>query len=283
MPEDPPAVAGISDEELSAYLDDGLTPFRRAQIDAALRADPVLARKLEAYRSQEAGLRQLSTPVLEEPVPDHLLEVVRRPRPSAVPAAVRRASWARQWLPVAASLVVGVALGWLLRPALQPDEDSLLEPFVQQAVASHELFLTSGDLDLLRDDAAAGELIREVGSPFHTPIRIPQLLGAQYHPVQARAVEGGGGPALELAYVDGEGEGLTSLLIRPHSESDDLLVRFAEVDGPGVLYWLDGPLIYALVGDGDEEQLRAMARSIYATTATGGSWRPVDAPAAAQP
>ena len=40
-----------------------------------------------------------------------------------------------------------------------------------------------------------------------------------------------------------------------------------------MLYWLDGPLIYALVSDGDEEELRAMARSIYATTATGGSWQ----------
>ena len=40
-----------------------------------------------------------------------------------------------------------------------------------------------------------------------------------------------------------------------------------------MLYWLDGPLIYALVGDGGEEELRAMARSIYASTATGGSWQ----------
>ena len=33
-------------------------------------------------------------------------------------------------------------------------------------------------------------------------------------------------------------------------------MRFAEVEGRAVLYWLDGPLIYALVGDGGEEELR---------------------------
>jgi anti-sigma factor RsiW len=152
-------------------------------------------------------------------------------------------------------------------------------------VASHELFLTSEDLDRLRG-ADASRLVAEVRSPFHTPIRIPELLGGRYRPAQFRAVEGGGGPALELAYVSDD-DGLTSLLIRPHSDRDDLPVRFAEVDGRSVLYWLDGPLIYALVSDGGEDELRAMARSIYASTASGGSWQPSAAvpaqPAATQP
>jgi anti-sigma factor RsiW len=280
--EEPETSAGISDEELSAYLDGSVTPFRRAQIDAAARADPHLAKRLKAYRAQEEGLRKLAAAVLEEPVPDHLLEVVRRPRPlaeSSAPAA-QRAAWWRRLLPLAASLLVGVALGWLLRPALQPDEDSLLEPFLHQAALSHELFLTSGDLDDLRSSAASGQAIAEVRSPFRTPIRVPPLLGDRYRPVQYRAVEGEGGPALQLAYASEDG--LASLLVRPHAAGDDLSARFATIDGRAVLYWLDGPLIYALVGDGSEAELRAMARSIYASTATGGSWQPLE-PAPAQP
>jgi anti-sigma factor RsiW len=265
------ASTGISEEELSAYMDGDLAPFRRAQIDAALRADPQLARKLEAYRAQEASLRQASAGVLEEPIPDALLEAVRRPqRPVAHAAAAPAAALARRLWPLAASLLVGVALGWLLRTSLQPDEDSLLAPFIRQAVASHELFLESAELERLRSAGAVP--LEAVHSPFRTPIRVPELLDARYRPVQFRAVEGGGGPALELAYA-GE-DGLASLLIRQHSDRDDLFVRLRDVDGRAVLYWLDGPLIYALVSDGDEEELRAMARSIYASTATGGSWQP---------
>lgn len=275
MAQEPQSSTGISDEELSAYLDGNLEPFRRAQIEAALRADRQLARKLEAYRAQEATLRQASAAVLEEAVPEALLEVVRRPRrPGARTAAAPAASLARALWPLAASLVVGVALGWLLRTAVQPDEDSLLEPFVRQAVASHELFLTSAELDRLRDAGAMP--LEAVHSPFRTPIRVPALLGARYRPVQFRAVEGGGGPALELAYAGDKG--LASLLIRQHSDRDDLLVRLRKVGGRAVLYWLDGPLIYALVSDGGEEELRAMARSIYASTATGGGWQPPPAP-----
>jgi anti-sigma factor RsiW len=269
--EQPQSAVGIGDEDLSAYLDGALDPLRRARVEAAIRADRGLARKVEAYRAQEDGLRQLSAVILDEPVPEHLLAAMRRPPPAARSRGLRaRAMWA-----LAASLLHGVALGWLLRTALQTDEESPLDPFIRQAVASHELFLTSEDLDRLRR-ADVTWLNDAVRSPFKTPIRIPQLLGARYRPVQFRAVEGGGGPALQLAYVSDDG--LTSLLIRQHSDRDELLVNVREVDGRAVLYWLDGPLIYALVSDRGADELREMARSVYASTATGGSWQPSDPP-----
>src|SRR5919106_3586648 len=140
--------ASVSDEDLSSYLDGGLEPLRRAQVEAAIRADPHLTRTIAAYRAQEEDLREMAASVLEEPVPEHLLNVVRK---------VRRPSWRpplRQIMQLAASLVVGVALGWLLQTSLQPREDNLLEPFIHQAVLSHELFEDNEELDTLRESEA---------------------------------------------------------------------------------------------------------------------------------
>ena len=274
MADEPRPSAGITDEELSAYLDDSLQPFRRAQVEAAVRADRALARKLQAYRKQEEGLRRLSAPALDEPVPEPMLEIVRRAETPPQPLPCGTAAWRRALLPLAASLLIGVALGWLLRANFPPDEDSLLEPFIHEAVVSHALFLTGEDLGAR--EGSSEPVLAAVRSPFRTPIRIPELLGGAWRPVQVRAVAGDGGPALQLAYASGDG--LTSLLIRPHADNDELLMRFAEVDGRSVLYWLDGPLIYALVGESGEAELREMARSIYASTATGN---PQEAPGAA--
>jgi anti-sigma factor RsiW len=257
--------ASVSDEDLSSYLDGGLEPLRRAQVEAAIRADLHLTRTIAAYRAQEEDLREMAAAVLEEPVPEHLLNVVRR---------ARRPSWRpplRQIMQLAAALLVGVALGWLLQTSLQPRDDNLLEPFIRQAVLSHELFEANEELDTLRESES--RLLQEVRSPFQTPIRIPQLLGANYRPVLFRSVEGRVGPGVELAYADAEGA-LTSLLIRQHSDRDDIPVRFRKVGGRSVLYWLDGPLLYVLVGVSDENQLRDMARSVYAATASGGGWQP---------
>ena len=57
MAENPPGSVVISDEEVSGYLDDALEPLRRARVDAAVRADRRLARKVQAYRAQDHGLR----------------------------------------------------------------------------------------------------------------------------------------------------------------------------------------------------------------------------------
>ena len=174
--QEPPSSTGISDEELSAYLDGDLEPFRRAQVEAALRADRQLAQEARGLPRAGGG-----------PAPD---AVGRRARGAGARAVCSRscggrrrrlrqarrgappgwARWRALW-PLAASLLVGVAARLAAADArLQPDEDSLLEPFVRQAVASHELFATSEDLEACaRADAAA--LIEEVHSPFRTPIR----------------------------------------------------------------------------------------------------------------
>ena len=255
--------AGVSDEDLSSYLDGGLEPLRRAQVEAAIRADPHLTRTIAAYRAQEEDLREMAAAVLDEPVPEHLLDVVRK---------ARRPSWRpplRQIMQLAAALVAGVALGWLLQSSLQPRDDNLLEPFITQAVLSHDLFEANEQLDTLRESEP--RMLQEVRSPFQTPIRIPQLLGANYRPMLFRSVEGRVGPGVELAYADAEGA-LTSLLIRQHSDRDDVPVRFRKMADRSVLYWLDGPLLYVLVGVGGEDELRDMARSVYAATASGGGW-----------
>jgi anti-sigma factor RsiW len=269
--------AGISDEDVSGYLDGSLEPLRRAQVEAAIRADPKLARTVAAYRAQEEDLRQMAAAVLDEPVPENLLEVVRK---------AHRPAWRpplRQIMQLAAAVVVGVALGWLLHRGMPSREDDLLEPFIHQAVLAHDSFVASEDVDTLRDRGTP--LLEEVRSPFRTPIRLPRLLGSGQQPVLFRSVEGGVGPGVELAYADPAGM-LTSLIIRQHSDKDDVPVRFREVEGHSVLYWLDGPLLYALVGEGSEDELRAMARSVYAATASGGAWqqegKPAPQPAASQ-
>jgi anti-sigma factor RsiW len=255
---------GISDEDVSGYLDGGLEPLRRAQVDAAIRADARLARKVAAYRAQEEGLRTMAAAVLDEPVPEHLLEVVRKARRPARRPPLRLIAQ------LAASLLVGVGVGWGLNATLESSVDDLLDPLIHQAVLAHDSFTASAALDTLSERRAP--LLQQVRSPFQTPIRLPQLLGDDQQPVLFRSVEGGVGPGIELAYAAPDGM-LTSLSIRQHSDRDDVPVSFRTVDGRAVLYWLDGPLLYVLVGQRGEDELRAMARSIYAATASGGGWR----------
>ena len=73
--------------------------------------NPELAARVASLRAQNAALRDALDPVLTEPIPAHLLA-------AAVPVAPRATRLRRSLMPalgLAATLLVGIGLGWLLR------------------------------------------------------------------------------------------------------------------------------------------------------------------------
>ncbi|HTV78248.1 MAG TPA: zf-HC2 domain-containing protein [Steroidobacteraceae bacterium] len=107
----------VSDEMLMAYADGELAATERAQVEAALAADPELRRRVAAHRTLRTRLSATYDPVLEEPVPDRLASLVRAASPGPQTARVipfpgrstPSRPW-RQWGSLAAGLVLGALL-----------------------------------------------------------------------------------------------------------------------------------------------------------------------------
>jgi hypothetical protein len=111
----------LDDETLMAYADGELEPAQRAQIAAALEQDPALAARVEKHRALRAEVSGAFAAVLTDPVPERLRiaatgivapaargNVVRFPtRGNRAPATPWRA---REWLAMAASVVLGVVI-----------------------------------------------------------------------------------------------------------------------------------------------------------------------------
>lgn len=114
----------FDDETVMAYVDGELDAARRAQIDAAMSGDAVLARRVEQQRALRARLGRAFTPVMDAPVPERLVAAARGADPAksdrgnvlkfpARAARVPSAPWrTREWTAMAASLLVGVLLSW---------------------------------------------------------------------------------------------------------------------------------------------------------------------------
>lgn len=108
----------VSPETLMAYADGELEDAKRREVEAAVAADPLLAAELERQRALKSRLGAAFGGVLEEPAPDHLLELIGNAPPlrsaevielaAARPAREPRlwAGWA-QWAAMAACLVLG--------------------------------------------------------------------------------------------------------------------------------------------------------------------------------
>jgi len=102
----------ITDADVNAYVDGQLAPSRAPAIEEALARDPALAARVADLRRQNATLHDAFDPWLEEPLPDRLIVAAA----GAAPAGRRAApKWLGITTAAAASLIVGIALGWLGR------------------------------------------------------------------------------------------------------------------------------------------------------------------------
>jgi len=125
-------------EDLHAWVDQALSPSAAFQVGRRLADAPNEAARVAAYRTQIDGLHALYDPVLDEPIPDHLLAPLRAASqamsqadaPAAEPpvpetpatetptpetpleeriSAPQRAGWARgPWLAALACMLGGV-------------------------------------------------------------------------------------------------------------------------------------------------------------------------------
>lgn len=115
----------LDEETLMAYADGELDAAQRAQIAAAIEKDPALAARVEKHRALRAEVAGAFAPVLNEPVPERLRTAATgvampadRTRGNVVkfPTRGTRAPsppWrAREWLAMAASLVLGIVISW---------------------------------------------------------------------------------------------------------------------------------------------------------------------------
>lgn len=118
----------FSEETLMAYADGQLDAQTRAAVDAAMAADPELARRIERHVALNKRLHAAFDPVLDEPVPERLLNAVgtalraeeRKSSAAVIDLAAQRRkrskppvsmwSW-RQWGAIAAGIAVGVVAG----------------------------------------------------------------------------------------------------------------------------------------------------------------------------
>lgn len=108
----------LPDETLMAYVDGELDDSARKQVEIAIAEDPEIARRVAKHQALRGRLRSSFAAVLDEPVPQHLVSLVRSGATGSGQAQVlqfrRKPAVQRSWLQwgsLAAGFVVG-ALVW---------------------------------------------------------------------------------------------------------------------------------------------------------------------------
>jgi len=259
----------IPEADIQAFVDGQLAPGRAALVEAAMLGDAELAARVAALRAQNAALRDALDPALAEPIPAHLLA-------AAVPPDSRVAGFGRRLAPalaVAATLIVGVGVGWFGRDALI-ERAGTPTTFARQAAFAHALY--AADVNRPVEIWAAEEkrlvtwLTRRLGFQVHAP----DLNAVGYALVGGRLVAGNEMPTALFMYENADKERLSLQVRKQASGSGEAAFRYAVENGVGVFYWIDDACGYAISGNVDRAQLLKIAHIVYGQLAAADAGTP---------
>ena len=275
----------IDPELINDYVDGELDAETRLMVERYLEAHPDERERVTIYRAQSSALRDGYASVLNEPIPDALMDVIDRNWPETPPTAATQPRKPRPMPPLAwaasavLALAIGGATGWFVRgDAIQHEAQRLaMEMFLEEALNSYAMYANEDspwhEAGALNDRDAFGEWFKD---ERELDVPIPDLGDEGYSFVGGRALPSSGGEqsgqmiyknddgemvALHFQYRD-RGDGDPSVQAAAMSEHSS--GQFLERDELSVYYWSDdsGSSNYALLGPLDQDGLKSLGEKL---------------------
>lgn len=288
----------FSDVDLHAFIDDQVSPERRALIAAYLQSTPAEAARVQGWRRQNEAIRSVFAGTAGEPVPLWLTigqvasgrerragvqvgttaegRPLRAVPPRRTVLARRGAGGGAGWKAAVLAIVAfgaGVAV-----PSFLPDGPPSFErwlpttPHAEQirrlavrTLEAHQTFGMDPDRPVEVLNQPAGALASWFRRRLGAPVRVADLTRLGWTLRGGRLVPGDAGPAALMVYENAVGDRLSVTVSRISNPSPS--DTSSTLSGP-VLAWLDGPLGFGITtskeGSWLADNARALYRGIYA-------------------
>lgn len=225
---------------MHALIDGELPPHRARTVEAMIQADAALAARFADYRAQKALMKQLYGPLIDRPVPQHLID-----RAKASPAPVRQ-GWG-DWRRIAAAAVVALVLAgggaFWLRPGAGPGD------VVELALDARTASLPGTPEDLTPYNEALSRIM-------DLKVKVPDLSRAGYTLAGVYLED----DAASIAYRDPQGK-----LVTIYLRQSDGTVRFDQFKRADlrICVWQDDRLSMVMTGDMTAAIMQRLASMAY--------------------
>jgi len=149
----------FDDEILMAYVDSELSEAERKEVELFLTEDAQARETVKRYRQTRTAIDQFAD-ILDEPVPEHLVNTIRQHElQTNVAQLPDQSNKGSRWMAIAASLVIGVGLGTFTMNYLvvQPSEDGASVSANKIAELSDALVEMKAEREVAEKNAAIAE------------------------------------------------------------------------------------------------------------------------------
>lgn len=261
----------VNEIDLLAYADGTLDgdPARRSEVEEYLKGHPQQADRMIAFMRQDDEIHRLYDPVLDEPVPERLRNVL---------AGAQSDRYARVLMKggVAASILFAATGGWYLGRMMPPDQlhqrnmiaDSAIDSYRRGAALSGSSDMSSPQPQSPYVESSGSgwsNTMSSMSGHIALQMRVPDLSAQGYHLRENREIHTDNGNAVQMDYVNEMGDELV-LLLQPRWSTGVYDVRVDERDGFSIATWADGPITFGLASGVDPNQAYELANFIREAT-----------------
>ncbi len=264
----------IDEDDFQAFVDGQLPPERCRAVMAYLAAHPDESSRMSDYRMLSEGLHSLYDEVLYEPLPVRLRIEHYRGRTSWRDRLQRWFGFGAMGLTprlvgLVALLAASAASGWWLHSnqIVLPEIETPAMSFARQAASAHLVFAPDVRHPVEFGADQEEKMLLQLSERLGAPVHVPKLQEIGFTLVGGRLLAAGRQPAAQLMYEDPQAQRMT-LYIRGrwtpsgNAKHPERSVSYATEDQVGLVYWVDGPFAYALIGQMDRDQLFATADTV---------------------
>ena len=176
-------------------------------------------------------------------------------------------------LAVAATLVVGVGVGWFGRDALI-ERAGTPTTFARQAAFAHALYAADVNRPVEIWAAEEKRLVTWLTKRLGFQVHAPDLNAVGYALVGGRLVAGNEKPTALFMYENADKQRLSLQVRKQAPGTGEAAFRYAVENGVGVFYWIDDACGYAISGNVDRAQLLKIAHVVYGQLAAAEAGAP---------
>ena len=241
----------ITDSDLQAYVDQQLAPQRRREVEDYLAQNPEAAKQVEQLLQLNTAVHKLYDPILNEPLPADMAINTRSP-------------WAKQLAAAVALVFVGGLMGWWLKPpTAQTGNAQVYKQLVRPAAFAHQVYATDRRRPVELKAKDEQRLIAWLSQRMHTRIQAPNLVNQGFELIGGRLLPSTNRMAAQFMYQNASGRRLTLYIRRGVWSNTTTIFRYSRNRDIGTLYWIDGPMGYALSGGFDKATLLRLSDYVY--------------------
>ena len=242
----------IPESVLHAYTDGVLEEERRSEVEAYLAANPTEAQRVRTYQEQNELLRRFAQAHADDPIPESLTAQFRRHRISQVARAAVVAGW----------ILLGAVGGWWSNELFLGTQKSGLI-LAEQAATAHRVFAPEvlHPVEVRADQQQ--HLVKWLSKRLGAKLFLPNLEGEGFTVVGGRLLSADTGPAAQFMYEDRQGARVTLYVRTEKGATRHTAFRFQERESVKIIYWLEGPVGFALSGELEKVQLLRVAEMLY--------------------